>query len=105
MVTDEQIRDLVARIAAEFHPQRIILFGSRARGEAHAESDVDLLVVMPFEGRRYRTAARIRAHLPREIPIDLVLRSPAEVESENALGDILLQDALQSGITLYRAAA
>jgi len=48
MVSMRDIQAFAKRVAAEFHPQRIILFGSYARGEATADSDVDMLVVMPF---------------------------------------------------------
>ena len=52
MITIAQIRALSRRIATQFNPDRIILFGSRARGRAHADSDVDLLVRTPQEIRR-----------------------------------------------------
>ena len=50
MITIAQIRALSRRIATQFNPDRIILFGSRARGRAHADSDVDLLVVVRCNG-------------------------------------------------------
>ena len=52
-------RDLSERIVREFQPERIILFGSSAYGQPPADSDVDLLVVLPFEGRGFRKSLEI----------------------------------------------
>jgi hypothetical protein len=57
-------------IAHEFHPDKIVLFGSYAYGQAHSDSDADLLV-MPFEGRPFRQAA----HLPWGLPARRFLSS------------------------------
>ncbi len=54
MVSMKEIQDVGQRIAFEFRPQRIILFGSHARGTAGEHSDVDLLVIMRFEGTGFR---------------------------------------------------
>lgn len=51
MPTMQQIDDFGRRIGEEFAAQQVVLFGSYARGAATADSDVDVLVVMPFEGR------------------------------------------------------
>jgi len=48
--TDRAIHAMVRRIVRQFRPERVILFGSHARGEAGPDSDVDLLVVMPVHG-------------------------------------------------------
>jgi len=69
---DEQIRCMVRRIAAEFDPDQIILFGSHARGEAGPDSDVDLLVVMSVKGSQRAKQLEIRAavrdvHVPKDI--------------------------------------
>jgi predicted nucleotidyltransferase len=69
---EEQIRRMVRRIAVEFDPDQIILFGSHARGEAGPDSDVDLLVVMPVKGSKRNKQLEIRAavrdvHVPKDI--------------------------------------
>ena len=51
MITTRQIEDVSGRIAAEFEPERILLFGSYAWGAPSPDSDVDLLVILPFEGK------------------------------------------------------
>jgi uncharacterized protein len=105
MVTDSDIRTLAARIAEEFRPQRIVLFGSHAHASARPDSDIDLLVIMTVEGPRYRLAARIRASLPVTTPIDVVVRSPEDVRTARAKGDPIVLDAMQTGVVLYPAAA
>ena len=57
MVEMKKIRDFTSLIAREFNPERIILFGSYAYGEPSDDSDVDLLVVLPFKGKAVRKRA------------------------------------------------
>jgi len=59
----KDIERLCAEIASEFHPEKIVLFGSHAYGKPGPESDVDLLVVMPFDGSPFRQAAVILNHV------------------------------------------
>jgi uncharacterized protein len=83
VVTDEVIAEMVERIVQEVQPEQIYLFGSRARGEAREDSDVDLLVVErePFGERRsrLREIQRIsRALYSFRIPTDILLYSASE---------------------------
>lgn len=103
--TAADIRALADRIAADFRPYKIILFGSQAKGGVHTDSDIDLLVVMPIHEPRSRLAGRIRASLTGDWPIDVVVRSPAEIAGELGRLDPLVADAAESGIVLYNAAA
>ena len=59
MIDERRIADLSDRIAREFQPDKIILFGSYAHGQPRPDSDVDLLVVLPFEGRGFRKSLEI----------------------------------------------
>ena len=65
-VTDEVLADMVQAIVREVDPERVYLFGSRARGEARQDSDVDLLIVVsePFcpEHSRFQEINRVRGH-------------------------------------------
>ena len=56
----KHIKDVGRQIAREFHPQRVVLFGSHASGNADVDSDIDLLVVMPFKGKSAVKSAEIR---------------------------------------------
>ncbi|MGD0654846.1 MAG: nucleotidyltransferase domain-containing protein [Thermoguttaceae bacterium] len=96
-----EIEDLGEQIARGFHPQRVILFGSHARGTAEEYSDVDLLVILPFEGKSFRKSLEILNHLDSRLPIDLLARRPDEVQRRYAEGDPLIREALNHGKILY----
>ena len=102
----ESIREMVRRIAVQFQPDKIILFGSHARGKAGPDSDVDLLVVMPVEGSKRRKATEIDGALAdRTIPVDLIVVTPEEFErARHQIGSVLRPAALE-GLVLYDRAA
>lgn len=104
MITITQIRALSRRIAAQFNPDRIILFGSRARGRAHADSDVDLLVVMRCNGSGARKAVEILNRVEPEFAVDLLVRTPQEIRRRLAQQDRFLADIVRRGKVLYEAA-
>ncbi len=104
MVDMDRIVELSDRIAREFHPERIILFGSHARGDAGKYADVDLLVVLPFEGKGYRKATEIRSKVRPEFSVDIVVRTPEQLRTRLELGDFFLREVIEEGETLYEAA-
>src|SRR5262249_7121169 len=70
---------MVERIVQKFHPEQVILFGSHARGEAGPDSDVDLLVVMDFEGTALDAAVEVRQALHHIlVPKDVIVTRPEE---------------------------
>ncbi len=93
---------MVRRIVERFHPETIILFGSRARGQASADSDVDLLVVMPFRGSRLRKQTEIRLAL-REFVLakDVVVSSPEEFAWRREIPGTIERPAALEGKVLY----
>lgn len=103
MVTMQQIKDVGRRIGREFHPQRVMLFGSYAHGTATADSDVDLLVVMPLKGKAVDKSVEIRLKISPSFPVDLLVRTPETVSRRIAMGDSFMQDILQRGKVLYEA--
>lgn len=98
-----EIQAVARRIGREFGARRIILFGSRSHGTARSDSDVDLLVIMPFSGHRADQSVAIRMKLRPTFPVDLVIRSPQEVKRRLAMGDLFLRDILEHGKVLYEA--
>jgi len=101
MVASRDIDELAQRIGREFHPQRVILFGSHARGTATLDSDVDLLVVLHFEGSPLRKSLEIMNRIDVRFPLDLLARSPEDVHRRYTEGDPLIRDALDNGKVLY----
>jgi predicted nucleotidyltransferase len=73
------IRRYARQIAERFQPDRIILFGSHAYGTPHKDSDVDLLVIMPAHNQLAQ-ALKIRLALPAPFPMDLLVRTPKELQ-------------------------
>jgi uncharacterized protein len=100
MVTLEEIQNLAQRINAKFHTERIILFGSYARGNPTPDSDVDLLVILPFDGKGWRQAAEIRAQMQPNFPLDLLVRKPAEIHRRLAAGDPFIAEVMETGKVL-----
>ncbi len=76
MVGRRKISGFVKQVAARFHPQRVILFGSYAHGEPTLDSDVDALVVMPHEGHLAEQAAAIRKSVRDGFHMDLIVCRP-----------------------------
>lgn len=109
MTGTETIRtldDIIERIVVRFSPDRIILFGSYARGESTADSDFDLLIVMPVEGSRRNKANEIDLALAdRTVPIDVIVVTPEQFEQQkNMIGTIVLE-AVREGRIVYERAA
>src|SRR5438067_10067536 len=94
------IRRYARAIAEEFHPDRIILFGSYAYGTPHKDSDVDLLVVMPARNQ-HDQAVRIRWRLAAPFPVDLIVRTPKEMAWRLAEGESFLTTIMSQGKVLY----
>lgn len=103
MISRQQITRFAKAVAAQFKPERIVLFGSYAYGKPTADSDVDLLVIMPEDRREGRKAAQIRNAIAANFPLDLVVRTPDDVKWRLAEGDCFLQEILSKGRTLYEA--
>ena len=104
MVDRAQIRKFSEAVAREFRPQKIILFGSYAYGTVTEDSDVDLLVIMPrTRARGERMSVRIRHAVPRNFPLDLLVRTPAEVTKRLGWGDCFLREIMERGEVLYEA--
>jgi predicted nucleotidyltransferase len=101
MVTRTEIRAFVESVVARFNPTRIILFGSYAAGRPTRDSGVDLMVVMPHRGPAARVATRIRLACPRSFPMDLIVRSPAEVRRRLAMDDPFLSEITSKGVVLH----
>jgi len=104
--TDKKISEIVRRIIKGFNPERIILFGSQARGEAGPDSDADLLVVMNFTGSKRKQALAIDLALVGvNFPVDVIVASPAEVEKYRDTLGTIIHPALREGKVVYERAA
>ncbi|MCC6442981.1 MAG: nucleotidyltransferase domain-containing protein [Armatimonadetes bacterium] len=102
MTTAEWIPAIADRIIQHFHPVKIILFGSHARGSASMDSDIDLLVVLPHVGDKRKDAVAIRRAL-KDFPVskDIIVTTPEEISRRGDLIGTLLRPALREGKVLY----
>ena len=92
------IRAVVKQIVEKFQPEKVILFGSYAHGQPKLESDVDLLVIMntPLRSRQQRLEIS-RALSPRPFPLDIIIRTPEQLEERIAMGDLFLLEITTKG--------
>jgi predicted nucleotidyltransferase len=94
------IRRYARQIGAHFRPDKVILFGSHAYGTPHADSDVDLLVIMPARNQLDQ-AVRIRAKLPAPFAMDLIVRTPSNLAWRLAEKESFHTEIATRGLVLY----
>ena len=94
------IRQFARQVAERFQPDQIILFGSHAYGQPHADSDVDILVVMPTRNQLDQAAKIHLATLP-PFPVHLLVRTPHNLAWRLAEGDSFLNEVMSKGKVLY----
>lgn len=92
------LEEIVRRITATVRPDRIVLFGSRARGDARPGSDYDLLVIRQSAEPRYRRAVPLYAALA-DLPVevDLMVYTPEEVREWSGVRQAFVTTALRQG--------
>ena len=99
---EKEIESITEQIIKKYNPDKIILFGSAARGEFRRDSDVDLLIIKkdtPLYGEdRIRELNRL---IQRNIPLDLLVYRPEEFEKRLEMGDPFLKRILKEGKVLY----
>jgi predicted nucleotidyltransferase len=101
-LVEAQIDEMVRRIVDQFHPEKIILFGSHARGAASPDSDVDLLVVMPVKGSKRAKRVEIRVAVSDlDVSKDIVVATPEELERYRDVVGTIIRPALREGKVLY----
>jgi predicted nucleotidyltransferase len=108
MVTDhrkrELIRKIVERLVHEYHPERVILFGSYACGHPTEESDIDLLIIKdtdqsPME--RWTEVKRLLRDIAREVPVSPLVYTETEIAARKSIRDFFLDEILEHGEVMY----
>jgi len=103
---EELLREVVARIRRTVDPDRVIVFGSHARGDAGPESDLDILIVAPSPLPRWkRTVPLYRALAGLGVPKDVVWWTPEEVDEWRGVQSHFITRALREGRVLYERSA
>src|SRR5438552_16408008 len=94
------IRRFARQVAERFQPEKIILFGSYAYGTPHADSDVDILVIMPARNQLDQ-AFKIHSTLLPPFPLDILVRTPDSMQWRLAEGDSFHTEIVARGRVLY----
>lgn len=102
MISQDLLIQATKRLVKKFHPQQVILFGSQAKGTADDRSDVDLLVVASFNGKR----RKVLVEMDRELKglgfsRDIILLTPEEFERDREIPGTIARPASQEGKILY----
>jgi len=103
MATTADIKQLSDTIAREFHPKKIVLFGSHAWGIPTSDSDVDILVILPFEGKNWRMASTIRERVHPAFPLDLLVRTESQINERLNHHDTFFTEVMVKGRVLHES--
>ncbi len=98
------IQEIVRKLVAGYAPQKIILFGSYARGNPRPDSDIDLLIVKETSERfldRWVTVRRLLSDSQRFIPLETIILTPQELAHRLEVGDQFIAEILEEGEVLY----
>ncbi len=102
MISKELLTEAKNRLVEKFHPTRIILFGSQARGTAGKHSDVDILVVGSFSKKRTELMTDMHRSLQGlHFPCDIIVLTYEEFESDRHIPGTIARPAWKEGIVLY----
>jgi predicted nucleotidyltransferase len=105
MISKKTINEAARRLVEKFHPERIILFGSQARGTADKRSDIDLLVIYPSKKNRMKLMVEMNRSLNEiNYAFDIVILSPREYEIDSQIPGTLARYVSRDGKVIYEAA-
>lgn len=103
-LSEKKLREIIRRVVKVAQPEKIILFGSAARGEMGPNSDVDLLVVKTGKFHQGRITGEIYMNLQGVgVPVDIILVTPEQVEKYAQTDFLVISPALREGKEVYRA--
>jgi predicted nucleotidyltransferase len=100
-ISPDAIQAVANRIAQQFNPQKIILFGSHARGDSHAYSDVDLLVILDAWTAQEDPEVAVTLGVPHPFPMDILVKTSQQLAERLRMGDPFWREMLERGRVLY----
>lgn len=101
---ERKIQEIVHKIATQFQPEKIILFGSYAWGEPNEWSDIDLFIVKDAAERRIDRARKVREIIwGSGLPVDILVYTPEEVKRRLDFEDFFIDDIITKGKLIYSA--
>jgi predicted nucleotidyltransferase len=99
-----EINDKVRTIVNKYSPDKIVLFGSYAKGNSGINSDVDLLVIMDTKQSTWDLAVEISLAVKHTFPMDIIVRTPQEIARRLQYGDVFITSIMENGKILYERA-
>lgn len=96
-----EINNIVQKIIIKFDPDKIILFGSYAKGNTKLHSDIDLLVIIDTQRSTLDIAVEISLAVKHSFPMDIIVRTPQEISKRLKYGDFFIKDIIENGKVLY----
>jgi len=100
-ITFSQIKKIAQKIAQKYKPEKIILFGSFAWGKPKKDSDVDFLIIKNTRKNFLKRQMEVRRIIKGEIPVDILVHTPKEIERRLKLGDFFYKKIIKKGRCLY----
>jgi predicted nucleotidyltransferase len=101
-LNEELIRDIVRRIVDTAQPEKVILFGSQARGDVRPDSEFEVLVIKQSDEPRYRRSAPLYVALADlAVEVEVMVYTPEEVEEWSELPQAFITTAVREGTTIY----
>ncbi|MCS6829030.1 MAG: nucleotidyltransferase domain-containing protein [bacterium] len=100
----EILNDIVKRLVEGYAPQKVILFGSYARGEASEDSDIDLLIIKDTEKppiERWQEVKRLLRDRNRRVSVSPLVYTSEEIARRLSVRDFFIEEVLEEGIVLY----
>ena len=102
MITDKKIEEIISKIIRNYDPDKIILFGSYAKGTANEDSDLDLIIVKNTDKPKHKRGKEVRKFLLGSlIPMDLKVYTPDEFENERSSDFSFLNSAIKDSLIVY----
>ena len=103
-ITIKDINKISKKISVSYNPEKIILFGSFAWGKPTKDSDVDLFIVKNTKQNRYARQLKVRRLIQGELPVDILVYTPKEIDERLKLEDFFINDILNKGKVIYEKA-
>lgn len=97
----DEIKSLVTQIKERYKPQKIILFGSSAKGNMKAYSDIDMLIIKKTKRRFIDRISDVLLHCEYELPFEPIVYTPSEIKKRLKAGDFFIKEIIHTGKVLY----
>jgi uncharacterized protein len=96
-----EIKSLCQQIVDNFQPEKVVLFGSYAYGTPTEDSDIDLLVIMPYTGNELDQMVTVRRRLKSTFPLDVLVKTSAQLKERIEMEDFFIKEIIEKGTILY----